>query len=327
VGPAIVIVCATSDFPPRRRLEPVEQSPLTGLAPRADPMTKIYKEGLHPLGFHEALPKPSEQELGEHYREKYFQQSQVGYSAEYRPDELEYFHNVARVALAVCEKLGVDASLLDLGCGEGFFARSFHSFGWSVACCDFSEFGITRHNAGLLPFFRAGDLHGLIERYRTERGRFGLINLQNVLEHVIDPIALLAKLKPLFAERSTLRIRVPNDYSKFQRALVERGDTTNTWFNAPEHLSYFDSASLSSLLDHCGYRLLSLQADFPIELFLANPHSNYWRDRSLGKAAHLTRVFCENYLIGEDIDAYIQYSEAAGKLGFGRELIVYAAAA
>jgi hypothetical protein len=73
--------------------------------------------------------------------------------------------------------------------------------------------------------------------------------------------------------------------------------------------------------------VLSLQADFPIELFLANPHSNYWRDRSLGKAAHLTRVFCENYLIAEDIDAYIQYSEAAGKLGFGRELIVYAAPA
>jgi hypothetical protein len=120
-----------------------------------------------------------------------------------------------------------------------------------------------------------------------------------------------------------VRIRVPNDYSEFQAELVRKGYTTKTWFSPPEHLSYFNRTALLEVLRVCGYSVLSLQADFPIEMFLANPHSNYWKDRTLGKGAHLARVFVENFLISTDIDAYIRYAEAAGELGFGRELIVY----
>lgn len=287
-------------------------------------MTKTYREHLNPLGYYEAIPKPSVDELSQHYRDKYYQQAQGGYAAEYLPEELRYFHNVARVAHASASRFALDTRLLDLGCGEGFFSKSFQSFGWDVSCCDFSEFGITRHNADLLPFFLAGDIYGSIGQYRARNDTFGLINLQNVLEHVVDPAGLLDDIKPLLGAKSALRIRVPNDYSEFQLALVERGDTRNTWFSPPEHLSYFNKQGLANLLGHCGYEVISIQADFPIELFLANQHSNYWKDRSLGKGAHLTRVFCENHLIEKDTEAYIEYSEAAAKLGFGRELIAYA---
>jgi hypothetical protein len=135
---------------------------------------------------------------------------------------------------------------------------------------------------------------------------------------------LLKNIKPLLSKNSALRIKVPNDYSDFQLALIEEGHTKNTWFNAPEHLSYFNSKSLQNLLEHCGYKLLSLQIDFPIELFLANPHSNYWKDRTLGKGAHLARLFCENHLMEKNAGDYIDYSEATAKIGFGRTLIAYA---
>ena len=95
------------------------------------------------------------------------------------------------------------------------------------------------------------------------------------------------------------------------------------WFTPPEHLSYFNQENLNSFISACGYRLLSLQANFPIEIFLTNTHSNYWRDRSLGKQAHFSRVFCENHLINKNIDNYIRYAEASAALGFGRELIAY----
>jgi hypothetical protein len=77
-------------------------------------------------------------------------------------------------------------------------------------------------------------------------------------------------------------------------------------------------------LEFCGYQVLSIQADFPIEVFLANSHSNYWRNRDLGNEAHKARVFCENYLIEKSVSDYVSYSEAQAKLGFGRELIAYA---
>lgn len=180
------------------------------------------------------------------------------------------------------------------------------------------------HNPQLAGRFQRGSLDDAVRLHAADRRSFGLVNLQNVLEHVLDPLALLQDLKPLTGPASALRLKVPNDWSPFQQALVARGCTRETWFAPPEHLSYFNSENLPAVLAHAGWRLVSLQADFPIELFLANPHADYWADRSRGRAAHQARVFCENYLIGRDLDAYIAYGEAAARLGFGRDLVAYA---
>ncbi len=283
-----------------------------------------YKESTHPLGFIEALPKPTAAELADFYRERYFQQGESSYSATYSEAELANFENVARVAARTCERASRPVhTLLDLGCGEGYFSRAFRSFGWSVTCADYSDFGIKHHNAELLPSLITGDVLETVGRMSEDRRAFGLINLQNVLEHVMDPVSLLKGMRRLLTPESIVRVRVPNDYSDFQAELMRNGYTSNTWFAPPEHLSYFNRRALLEVLHACGYRVRSLQADFPIEVFLANPHSNYWRDRSLGKGAHLTRVFVENFLIGTDMDAYIRYAEAAGELGFGRELVAY----
>ncbi len=285
-------------------------------------MTEFY-EKLNHHGYYEAEPKPSADYLSKYYKDKYFQDASGTYAPEYLPEELRYFENIAKVSLETSRHLKLTNSLLDLGCGEGFFTKSFHSFNWDVLCTDFSNFGIKKHNNDMLPFFLGGDLFEMVQKLQDEGKTFGLINLQNVLEHVIDPQHLLHSIKPLLSSNSALRIRVPNDYSDFQKALVEEGYAENTWFAPPEHLSYFNNQGLTQLLAHCGYELLSLQANFPIELFLANQHSNYWKDKTLGKSAHLTRVFCENHLIEKNISDYIQYTESAAKLGFGRELIAY----
>lgn len=284
-----------------------------------------YAERKNPIGYYEACPKPSVDELSSYYANKYYQEDHVQYSSVYPDEEIKYFHNVARVALATATRFDVHKSLLDLGCGEGFFAKPFHDSVWEISCCDYSEFGIAKHNPDLLPFFSAGDIYQTLQQYKNESREYGVVNLQNVLEHVIEPAALLEDIKPLIAGKGVIRVRVPNDYSEFQLELVAAGHTINTWFNAPEHLSYFNNESLINILEGRGYEILSMQADFPIEIFLANPNSNYWRDRSLGKGAHRARVFCENYLIEKNVDDYIEYSSVAAKLGFGRELIAYAA--
>jgi hypothetical protein len=78
------------------------------------------------------------------------------------------------------------------------------------------------------------------------------------------------------------------------------------------------------LLQDQGYEVISLQCNFPIEVFLLNEHSNYAMDRSKGKAAHVARIRAENFLVDAGLDAYVAYAEAAARLGFGRELIAYA---
>jgi SAM-dependent methyltransferase len=276
------------------------------------------------LGFREIAPKPSKEALARHYAEKYYQEPSGSYASSYSADELRYFNNVAKVAEFTASRLGVERSVLDLGCGEGFFAAHFQARGWETSCCDFSSAGLTRHNPALLPYLLVGDVGESILSLHSKSLTFGLVNMQNVLEHVIDPLGTLASIRSLLGSGSCLRIRVPNDFSDFQRALVESGQTTESWVVPPDHLSYFNRHGLESILQAAGYKIVSVQADFPIEIFLANPHSNYWRDRTIGKGAHAARVFCENYLIEKDMEAYVDYSECAARLGFGRELIAYA---
>lgn len=287
-------------------------------------MSKPYHEVTHALGYIEAQPKPSEVELSEYYAKKYYQDPKGSYSVTYTPEEKAYFHNLTAVADVTARRFGVDRNLLDLGCGEGYYTKAFQDLGWNVSCSDYSEFGIACHNKELLPYFKAGDIYASIDYYAGKNQHFGLVNLQNVLEHVLNPEDLLQKIKTILSAKSALRVMVPNDYSAFQLELMKQEYVTNTWFSPPEHLSYFNNETLPKVLEHCGYKVASLQATFPIELFLANPHSNYWKKRELGKGAHTTRVFCENFLIEKNIDIYIDYAEAAAKLGFGRNLIAYA---
>jgi len=271
----------------------------------------------------EAFPKPSDDELNDYYHQKYFQKKSGNYSSFYSDDEIKYFQNIAKTAAYFAAQQAVDSSLLDLGCGEGFFSKYFKGLGWSVACCDFSEFAISKHNPELLGLFRRQNIFDALKQYQDENIKFGLINMQNILEHVPDPVSLLSQLRSVFNSSSIARIQVPNDYSSFQNVLIEKKLTEPTWFAPPEHLCYFNAENLRTTLERCNYQVLSIQATFPIEIFITNPHSNYAQNGSLGKGAHQARIFCENFLMNNNIGDYIKYSEAAASLGFGRQIIAY----
>ena len=124
---------------------------------------------------------------------------------------------------------------------------------------------------------------------------------------------------------SIVRCEIPNDYSNFQKLLLNKGLLTKEhWFSPPEHLSYFNNETISNVFRYCGLKIISMQTTFPNEVFIANKNSNYALNPNLGKNVHRARLLCTNHLVSTDIDTYIEYSESAAKLGFGRNLIVYA---
>lgn len=290
-------------------------------------MIKKYSLIKNSLGYTEIDPKPSIEELQKHYSKKYYQNNHSSYQSTYTDDEIKYFIVESELSLRTLRRYSLVAEnrLLDLGCGEGFFANHFKKSGWEVKCVDFSSDGLMRHNPSLISNFVQGNLLNYLEVLDSNIDNFGLINLDNVLEHVVDPIALLRLIKSKIKSSTIVRIEVPNDFSKFQSLLVERGCTEETWVCPPEHISYFNKTSLSALLEAEGFKLISLQTDFPIEQFLLNNHSNYWKNRSLGKEAHFTRVVVTNYLADINIDRMIDYREAAADLEFGRQLTAYVA--
>lgn len=288
-------------------------------------MTNKFSLKKHSLGYYEVFPKPSVIELSQHYEQKYYQENSGFYQHDYSEEELRYFQISGEVALATLRKYQISPTpnLLDLGCGEGFFANSFSSKNWKTTLVDFSDDGLRRHNPSLIGNFIKADLTTYIEDNQENIQGFGLINLDNVLEHVLDPAALLNSLKSCLHSNAILRIEVPNDFSSFQDLLINLGCTEETWVSPPEHLTYFNTTSLKALMESQGFELVSLQSDYPIEQFLINEHSNYWRNRELGKGAHRARVIVTNYLASKDLGRLIDYQEAAADLEFGRLLTAY----
>lgn len=292
-------------------------------------MNNGYNKLKTPMGYWVASPTPSEQELSDYYKNKYYQEStSLTYAATYSDEEICYKKNrahVAEVALKSIREYHAAKRHLDVGCGEGFFMNWFAEKGWNVTGIDYSSHGVESFNPAMIPQFLCGDILAKLDELIKQRNEFEFITLVNVLEHVRDVDGVLNVLKSLMHDTSTLMIAVPNDFSRLQNLLLERKMIDREyWFSPPDHLNYFTLESLKTLLEHAGFQLRLAYADFPIELFLTNACSNYIEDGSKGKAAHQSRLLVDNHLVEEGIDRYINGMAALASLGMGRNISVFA---
>ena len=63
-------------------------------------------------------------------------------------------------------------------------------------------------------------------------------------------------------------IRVPNDFSVIQDAVIAKTGGTRWWIAEPDHISYFSLHNLTSLLNKFGFKVELSSCDFPIDWFL-----------------------------------------------------------
>lgn len=144
-----------------------------------------------------------------------------------------------------------------------------------------------------------------------------------MLEHVIDPEDLVQKCYQLCAPNGFIIFEVPNDFSKYQDFLIkEELIKSHHWQITPDHLNYFSPETLTSLCENYGFELKSQMTDFPIELFLLNENSNYYKTRSNGEQAHKSRLLFEKYIKTVNTDAQIvKLYQVLLESGIGRQII------
>jgi SAM-dependent methyltransferase len=141
------------------------------------------------------------------------------------------------VAKAAPAKRG--GRLLDVGCGSGAFARMMSGRGYDAVGVEPFSLGRPVKEPGL-ELIRAP-----FESVRSELGRFDVVTMWHVLEHIPDPKALLEGVLEVLNPDGVLVVSVPN-FASWQSRFFKGG-----WFHLdpPRHITHFDRTTLHALLE------------------------------------------------------------------------------
>lgn len=184
-------------------------------------------------GFIQIIPLPTEEENKEFY-DKNLQEKN------FRNEDIENARsrsvadNYRRIGWV--ERTKEKCSLLDVGCGYGFFVELAALHGYSAT-------GVDTSSARQIPHKMGNFIHGTID---DVRGSFDVLTAFHVLEHMLDPVAFLKKC----AQKSKiLLIEVPNHSDVMMQAC--EAYKAFRWQRA--HVSYFTPETLKAIFEQAGF--------------------------------------------------------------------------
>lgn len=136
--------------------------------------------------------------------------------------------------------------VLDVGCGAGGLLARYRALGWTVRGVEPSENGVrSARERGL-------DVHlgTVFDAPFDDEERFDLVLLSHVIEHVRQPVKLLARCAELLAPGGLLVLTTPNAAGFGLR----RFRSCWSWLDAPRHLMLFDPSTVRLLAERAGLR-------------------------------------------------------------------------
>ena len=188
-------------------------------------------------------PRPTSQALLEKYRNYLPDQ----------PDEISQWKEMMQpiviksADLIEAQVITNRGKLLDIGCGYGFFLQEMMFRGWQVKGIEIAQTG--------RQFMRNSlDIHVYsepLEHIDFPENIFDVVTLFYVLEHVLDPLALLSAIKRILKPEGLVLIRWPHSTPivKILGPLARKFDL----FHTPYHLYDFSPKTIENLLVQSGF--------------------------------------------------------------------------
>ena len=139
-------------------------------------------------------------------------------------------------------------TLLDVGAGLAVFPAAMRQAGWDATALDPDPRSAehARDKAGV---------DGLVADFMTDTidRRFDLVTFNKVLEHVPDPVAMLARTRDVLADGGVVYVELPDG----EAALADAGPDREEFFI--EHYCAFSTVSYAMLARRAGFRLMLLE--------------------------------------------------------------------
>jgi 2-polyprenyl-3-methyl-5-hydroxy-6-metoxy-1,4-benzoquinol methylase len=173
-------------------------------------------------------------------------------------------HYVAR------QLVGRDQDVLDVGCGEGFFAAELKKDGNRVVGVD--ALPIAGVPAALEKYISA-DLDVAQPELARQAGEhaFDRVLLLDILEHLVRPERLLAEIRPALKETGRIVVSVPNVANITVRLalLFGRFEYTDRGILDRTHLHFHTRKTARAFLEENGWEILTAKTTvMPLELVL-----------------------------------------------------------
>ena len=143
--------------------------------------------------------------------------------------------------------------VLDIGCGDGGFLGLAEARGWKAVGVDYDARVIALARGKGLDVQARDYADFLKERSAKE---FDVVTLFDVLEHVSEPRALLALIKPILKRGGRLMITFPNETRPI---LFRRED----YDYPPHHFTRWNSHALRGFLEGEGFAIENLETVGP----------------------------------------------------------------
>jgi 2-polyprenyl-3-methyl-5-hydroxy-6-metoxy-1,4-benzoquinol methylase len=147
--------------------------------------------------------------------------------------------------------------VLDVGCGAGGVGRSLRAAGADELVGVELNAAAAAQAATVFDAVLTGDAEALVDEGAL-RGPFDTVVLYDVLEHLVDPAQLLARLYPLVAAGGHVHVSVPNArHFSLLRDLMLRGTFGYTdWGHRDRtHLRWFTRRDIVALVTESGWRI------------------------------------------------------------------------
>lgn len=268
-------------------------------------------------GFAHILPLPTREEQGVFYEKEFYAVERPKYFSETEED-LTWWMTTYRNYYQLFEEHVSGRRILDVGSGPGYFLLAGKERGWDVLGIepspDAHAYSTEKGVPVLKDFFSYDAL--------KEHGTFDVIHAAMVLEHVPDPLQMLADMKKLLNPGGLLVIFSPNDYNPFQIVLSELSFKPY-WVVPDHHVNYFNIPSMQGVLKRMNMEIIDTIGTFPLEFFILSGR-DYINDPSLGRGSHHMRTMFEQTMYEHNPELLNSLYRSFAASGVGREFLLIA---